>query len=467
MTLPNHLAGGAVFTGIFAATISGVNLLASPFYIAVTLIASTLPDIDNTQSPIGRLCKPLSYWLNRRYGHRTITHSAVALLTISVIFAFCERALSGKTDHTWFFFWGYLSHIVLDMCTIQGVKLFYPFHKSSAVIPGDPRYRFETGNFRHETVFFCVSILCFFFLQPLFHQGFWTSYNRMFGTVKHVSSEFHKSEDMLEISYSYRIGTEHKEGRGYCLDASPNRILLLDNERFHEINETKVEVLKVLPKHTGMKFEFKDQVFVAINADSLNRLLALKRITKIEIHSNNQFESDNGVTPEIGINYISEYLDQLRIRPIDADYWKLRGNGNTKDTVIYHRSPRIATINRRISLMELEYQQQLSNYTTARRKIKELRVQGERVGEGNIGKYESIRGDIRELEKIKEPDDPSAEIEILRAEIREIQGEDSQRYSEKYRNWNQERNKEKPEVSEFTGFFKYVIVHEAPNSKVD
>lgn len=456
MTLPNHLIGGIVFTGVFGATISGINLLASPWYIATTLFAAVLPDIDNTNSPIGRLAGPLGYWINRRYGHRTITHSAFALIILTLIFAFCERAINGNIATTWFFFWGYLSHIVLDMLTVQGVKLFYPFKKSSAVIPGDYRYRFETGNLRHETLFFCVSMLCFVFLQPLFRNGFWTSYNRLFGTIKHVNSEFHKSNDMLEVTYEYRTGTEHRQGKGFCLEASQQRLLLMDNGKFHPIDEAQVEVQKVLPTHTGKSFGFKDQSFVSIPPDSLNRLLLGKKIMAIEIHSNMQFEIDDGITPEMTHHFKGIFLNEGHVRPVDDDFWNGKRNG--KDSVTYQSSPRIATINRRISLLQHDYTVGIRCYREARQKIRELKEQGGRVGESNISKYEAIRREIQDWDKIKEPEDPAGEIEILRAEIRETRGEDAQRYHEKHRTWSSDRRSQQPESPVYTGYLRYVVI---------
>ncbi len=458
MTLPNHLIGGIVFTGVFAATISGINLLASPWYIATTLIAATLPDIDNTNSPIGRMAGPLGYWINRRYGHRTITHSAFALLVLTLLFAFCERAIHGELENTWFFFWGYLSHIVLDMLTVQGVKLFYPFKKSSAVIPGDYRFRFETGNLRHETLFFCVSMLCFVFLQPLFKHGFWTSYNRLFGTIKHINSEFHKSNDLLEVTYEYRIGTEHRHGKGYCLEVSQQRLLLLDGGKFHHIDEADVQVQKVLPVHTGKAFAFKDLSFVSITPDSLNRLLLEKNIMDIEIHSNVQFELNDGITPEITHHFKGTYLNEAHVRPVDEDTRSGKSNGRGQDSVTYQHSPRIATINRRISLLLHDYTVRSQRYREARQKIRDLKEQGGRVGESNITRYESIRREIQEWEKVKEGEDPTGEIEILRAEIREIQGEDAQHYHEKFRTWDIDRRSQQPENPIYTGFLRYVVI---------
>ena len=78
MTLPNHLAGGLVFTGFFAA-LANINILESPATIGAVLLGATLPDIDHPRSPIGRLFLPLSRYLNSRHGHRTLTHSLLGL----------------------------------------------------------------------------------------------------------------------------------------------------------------------------------------------------------------------------------------------------------------------------------------------------------------------------------------------------------------------------------------------------
>ncbi|MEO6037553.1 MAG: metal-dependent hydrolase [Saprospiraceae bacterium] len=458
MTLPNHLLGGAVVTGVFGATISGLNLLASPWYLVVTLLAATLPDIDNTNSPIGRTAGPLSYWLNRRYGHRTITHSAFALVLLSLVFAFLETTLSPthQVHLAYFFFWGYLSHILLDMCTVQGVKLFYPFHKSSCVIPGDPRYRFETGNLRHETAFFCIAALCCTLLLPLFKNGFWTSYNRLFGTIKHVSSEFSKANDMLAVEYWYRLGTEHRHGQGFCLEANHSRLLLLENGKFHLLNEAEIEVQRVLPTHTGHHFAYLDTAFVSLSADSLNQLLWGKKLIRIEIQSNVPFEATGGPLPETGRHFQADYLNTLQVRsmPDDPDGYGADGPSN----ISYQSSPRLHTLHRRIALLRYQYEDRMDAYRQAQSRIRDLRRQGEQIGTADISRYERIRREIQELEKVKAPDNPGGEIEILRAEISEIQAEDAHRYQEKSVEWAQ-KNRIKPlETPRFTGYFRYVTL---------
>ena len=51
---------------------------ANPEVLAVSAIASLLPDIDTSKSFIGRLFFPISRWIETRTVHRGITHSFFA-----------------------------------------------------------------------------------------------------------------------------------------------------------------------------------------------------------------------------------------------------------------------------------------------------------------------------------------------------------------------------------------------------
>ena len=74
MTAPNHIVGGITITGI-AGGFLGINILESPYYLVAIVFAAQLPDIDHTKSLIGLTFYPIAKYLNRSYGHRTITHS--------------------------------------------------------------------------------------------------------------------------------------------------------------------------------------------------------------------------------------------------------------------------------------------------------------------------------------------------------------------------------------------------------
>jgi inner membrane protein len=84
MTLGTHVVfaavlylGGATLFGYRPDGVSG----------ALAAIASLLPDIDLPPARIGRLFWFVSVPLERRFGHRTLTHSALMLLAVATLAA--------------------------------------------------------------------------------------------------------------------------------------------------------------------------------------------------------------------------------------------------------------------------------------------------------------------------------------------------------------------------------------------
>lgn len=145
MNSPNHITGGTVFTGIFASfwdiNIFDINIL------CVVWFASLLPDIDHTRSPIGKLFYPISRYLDKKFGHRTITHSFLFLVITTII------VNSFASFHfTLVYVLAILSHFIFDMVTVKGIPLFYLFFKNPCVIPANPEARIRSGNNRSELV---------------------------------------------------------------------------------------------------------------------------------------------------------------------------------------------------------------------------------------------------------------------------------------------------------------------------
>src|SRR6185436_16649843 len=144
MTAPTHITF-AEFMYLLILTTLGVSLnLVNAFVIA---LSSLLPDIDTRASIIGKTFPFISTRLERRFGHRTLTHSilfvfAVALLTSPLI-------LLSPSIYACFIT-GYASHPFLDTMTVNGVRLFYPFSGAKCVFPfevNNPhRYRLRTGS---------------------------------------------------------------------------------------------------------------------------------------------------------------------------------------------------------------------------------------------------------------------------------------------------------------------------------
>lgn len=135
----------AEFIYLLLLTTTGVVLNATNAIIIA--FAAVLPDIDTAASIIGRIFPFISKPLERKFGHRTLTHSLMMIIII---------ALAGipililKQDIYICSIIGYASHPLLDTATVNGVKLFYPFSKVKCIFPMEVNhphsYRMQTGS---------------------------------------------------------------------------------------------------------------------------------------------------------------------------------------------------------------------------------------------------------------------------------------------------------------------------------
>ena len=53
--------------------------------VGCVILGSLLPDVDSPNSSLGRIVPFVSIPLERRYGHRTITHSLLALFALAAL----------------------------------------------------------------------------------------------------------------------------------------------------------------------------------------------------------------------------------------------------------------------------------------------------------------------------------------------------------------------------------------------
>ena len=95
-----------------------------------------------------------------------------------------ELIITGGNVITHIFIWAYASHLILHMLTIKGIPLLYPFKKNTCVIPGNPKFRSHTSDFKTEAMIFGFFVLLAFSLKDLFANGFWNTYNRKWKSLK-------------------------------------------------------------------------------------------------------------------------------------------------------------------------------------------------------------------------------------------------------------------------------------------
>lgn len=90
--------------------------------LGLVVAGSLLPDIDHPKSWVGRRTRPVSTAIASVLGHRGVTHSALAVIGLTVLLLHAGYRRGGVTALAI----GYLSHLAADMLTPQGLRLAWP-----------------------------------------------------------------------------------------------------------------------------------------------------------------------------------------------------------------------------------------------------------------------------------------------------------------------------------------------------
>ncbi|HZN11076.1 MAG TPA: metal-dependent hydrolase, partial [Blastocatellia bacterium] len=160
---------------------------ADPLHLAAAAISSQLPDVDTTRSLAGRLLLPLSRAIERRFPHRTVTHSLLA----TVLFAALSSPLCLHSQQAWkAALWGYLCGWFADAFTKSGVAAFYPLSAARLVVPANPRLRLSSGSRAERGV--AVVFLCLLAAAVHFHTqgGLMRAFGSWMGQPEAVAALF-------------------------------------------------------------------------------------------------------------------------------------------------------------------------------------------------------------------------------------------------------------------------------------
>jgi inner membrane protein len=170
MMYKTHMALAVAATSLVLGT-------ADPVVLSLSAIASQLPDVDTTKSFSGRIFFPISSYLEKRFAHRSITHSFLALAIFAVamfpITFISDRYYLGMVSG---YFWGFFG----DVFTKSGVALFYP-SKVRAICPANPRLRLATGSSAEWFVLFILIVLAILSIQINSAGGIVRSFNQALG----------------------------------------------------------------------------------------------------------------------------------------------------------------------------------------------------------------------------------------------------------------------------------------------
>lgn len=124
-----HLIGG-----VTAAVVLGTT---SPLELTTVAVASLVPDIDRSNSLMGRFIPILPGMLERLLGKRTLTHSFLFASSLALLIHFINPSL------IWAFNLGIMSHLLLDLLSGY-VRLLWPLPKMFTLTFGVPPIWMET-----------------------------------------------------------------------------------------------------------------------------------------------------------------------------------------------------------------------------------------------------------------------------------------------------------------------------------
>jgi len=246
------------------------------------------------------------------------------------------------------------------MITISGIPLFFPFFKNACVIPGNVNLRFKSGEWKSEFIICGICCLLCFSMQPLFENGFWTSYNRQFGSIKHVDRENNNTEFYVLCEYSYILNAETFEGEAIVIDSKQNEITLFDGKNIFKLNSDnpQLKVNYTRPLISSIEKRFIDLQFFNIPFDSLQKILSGKLASGLIQSNYNVRYIDDAITYYTNFIKFNNRYDFQIYAGIDSSKASMRTN--------------IARLEASINQSRLKHQQDLKKWEQHFRSIATL-----------------------------------------------------------------------------------------------
>jgi len=179
-------------------------------YWSIAALFSLMPDVDLPTSKVGRPLFFISVPLEKRFGHRTITHSFIGVAILCVLFSplyfYFPLAF-------WAVIGGYWSHLQIDMSNIRGVDLFWP-SPVRVVMPGKIDFRLQVGS-KAEMIVFVSMIVFSVGLYPMSNMGLRTGLHKILRNFDIARDEYVKVQGKnfytLELKAIDNLTLEHIE----------------------------------------------------------------------------------------------------------------------------------------------------------------------------------------------------------------------------------------------------------------
>lgn len=136
--------------------------------VFANLIGGIAPDIDQPTAPFWRNL-PVGHYIGRTLdrllgGHRFLSHSILGIFLFGVAFHYLLQVLTPSFPHLdmqiiwWAFMIGFVSHLIMDTFTTEGVPWLLPIPIKFGV-PPLKAFRVPTGGFLEKFIIFPGLIL--------------------------------------------------------------------------------------------------------------------------------------------------------------------------------------------------------------------------------------------------------------------------------------------------------------------
>lgn len=156
----------------------------------VSSVIALLPDVDHPDSLIGRVFGPLSQYIQKRFGHRTVTHSVFAIIAIILflsVLSLIYYLQVGKFP-TWFgaLSLAFASHIFIDLFNRSGVRLFAPVSNKEYISFRTPELRILVNSWQEYVLLFFIVFFAFSISNKPFS---------LHSAVRSIGKHFYKTYD--------------------------------------------------------------------------------------------------------------------------------------------------------------------------------------------------------------------------------------------------------------------------------
>jgi inner membrane protein len=225
---------------LFSATTTGACLgTTQPEILLTGAIAGLLPDIDISTSPIGRIFTPVSRFLEKRFAHRSATHSLVASALLGVISYGLALKLPININFIHALNIGYFAGWFLDCFTKSGVEAFYPM-PVRCVCPGNRNLRISTASPPEYWLVTILAAIAIWLFQVNDSGGLIKEFNRLIAAPSGVT-EIYNEQGGTNIIYAniqgvYASDRTPVKGRYPILGASGNDFIVAgDGESLQKV----------------------------------------------------------------------------------------------------------------------------------------------------------------------------------------------------------------------------------------